>query len=123
VDTKYRCDVLIRSLWEKGTDCIVDMRVTDKDVKSYRNKDPQKVLEVVERLKKKKCLQPCLDQWLHFTPFVVSVDGLVGKESIAVIKTRIENQAQKTRKLCSHLCEHFFGPESVSRWSEHLICV
>jgi hypothetical protein len=77
-DTEYRGDVLIRSLWGKATDCILDERVTDTYTKYYRNKDPQRVLEVVERLEKKKYIQPCLDQWCHLTPFSISVDGLVG---------------------------------------------
>jgi hypothetical protein len=59
-------------------------------------KDPQKVLEAVERLKKKTYLQLCVDQRQHFTPFFVSVDGPVGKEARTVIKTLAENQAHKT---------------------------
>jgi hypothetical protein len=62
------------------------MRVTDTDAKSYRNKDPQKILEA----------------WCHFTPFIVSVDGLVGKDARMV--TLAENQGQKMGKLYSHLC-------------------
>jgi hypothetical protein len=58
----------------------------------------------MERPKKKKYMQPCFDQQHHFTPFVVSVDGLVGKNERTVIKTLAENQAQKTGKLYSHLC-------------------
>jgi hypothetical protein len=62
VDTEDRGDVLIRSLWEKGTDCMFYVRVKDTDATYYRNKDPQKVLEAAEWLKKKKYLQHCLDQ-------------------------------------------------------------
>jgi hypothetical protein len=42
-------------------------------------KEPIKVLEAEEHLKKNKHLQPRLDQHRHFTPFIVSVDGLIGK--------------------------------------------
>jgi hypothetical protein len=96
LDTEDRGDVLIRILWKKINDFIIDVRVTYTDSKYDRNEDPQKVLEVVERLKKNKCLQPCLYQWHHFTLFFVSVDSLLGKEEIMIIKILIENQAQKT---------------------------
>ena len=61
-------------------DCIVDVRVTDTDAPSYQSRDPIKVLETQEREKKRKYLEPCLAQRRHFTPFVMSVDGLLGKE-------------------------------------------
>jgi hypothetical protein len=63
--------------------------------------------------KKKKYLQPCLDQWCHFTPFVVSVDGLVGNDAMTVIKTLTEDQAQNTDKLYSHLCGFLWARLSI----------
>ena len=57
-----RGDVLIRGLWARGTDCIIDVRVTDTDSKSCRSKDPMKALADQEKEKKKKYLQPCLEQ-------------------------------------------------------------
>jgi hypothetical protein len=36
-----RGDVLIRGLWVLGTDCIIDVRVTDTDAKSIRSKRPR----------------------------------------------------------------------------------
>jgi hypothetical protein len=38
-------DVLIRGLWKLGTDCSIDVRVTDTDAKSVLSKEPAKVLE------------------------------------------------------------------------------
>jgi hypothetical protein len=59
----------------------------------YCDKDPQKVPGMMERLKKKKYLQPCLDQQHHLTRFLVLADGLVGKEARMVIKTLADNQS------------------------------
>jgi hypothetical protein len=81
-----RGDLLIRGFWARGTDVIVDVRVTDTDAKSYRSRDPHKVLASQEREKKKKYLQSCLDQRKHFTPFVVSTDGLIGREAGELLK-------------------------------------
>jgi len=66
-----RGDVLIRSLWERGTDPILDVRITDTDAKSYASRDPKKVLEQHEREKKRKYLAACRDQRRHFNPFVM----------------------------------------------------
>ena len=55
--------------------------MTDTDATSNRSKDPMKVLETHEKEKKQKYLEPCLKQRRHFTPFVVSADGLLGKEA------------------------------------------
>jgi hypothetical protein len=65
-DNENKGDVLIRGLWEKGTDCIIDVRVTDTDAPSYIKTSPVKALETAERAKKKKHLQARLDQRRHF---------------------------------------------------------
>jgi hypothetical protein len=83
-ESEDRVDILIRGLWESGTDCKLNVRATDTDTPNCQMKDPSKVLEVAERLKKEKYLQPCLDQRRHLTPFIVSVDGLIGKEAKTV---------------------------------------
>jgi hypothetical protein len=55
---------------------------------SNRSKDPAKVFlaEAHELEKKKKYLGACLEQRLHFSLFVVSTDGLLGKETIILLK-------------------------------------
>jgi hypothetical protein len=53
------------------------------------------VIEATEKLKKKKYLQPCLNQRRHFTPFIVSVDSLVGKEATTVLKVFAARTATK----------------------------
>jgi hypothetical protein len=97
-DNENKGDVLIRGLWEKGTDCIIDVRVTDTDAPSYIKTSPAKALETAERAKKKKHLQACLDQRRHFSPFVVSVDGLLGKEAKTVLKVLASKMATKAGK-------------------------
>jgi hypothetical protein len=43
--TEDRDDILVRGLWARGTDCIIDVRITDVDAKSQRSKDPLKVFK------------------------------------------------------------------------------
>lgn len=82
-DNKNRGDVKVAGFWRRGTDCILDVRVTDTDSRSYRNQDPEKVLRRMEEEKKSKHLQPCLERRRHFTPLVYSVDGMAGQETRA----------------------------------------
>jgi hypothetical protein len=63
-----RGDLSIRGLWNCGTDCIIDVRVTDTDAKSNLSKDPAKVLKAHEQENKRKYLAPCIAQRRHFTP-------------------------------------------------------
>jgi hypothetical protein len=71
-------DLLIQGFWTRGTDCILDICVTDTYAKSYCKWPTAKVLEIQEKEKKCKYLENCLKQRCHFTPFVVSLDGLLG---------------------------------------------
>ena len=71
-----RGDLLVRGFWEKSTDTIIDVSVTNLDSKSYKNLSPKKALERQEKEKKKKYCKPCENQRRHFTPFVVSMDGM-----------------------------------------------
>jgi hypothetical protein len=88
-------DVLIRGLWARGTDCIIDVRITDVDAASNRSKDPHKVLNTHKREKKKKYPEACLEQRRHFTPFVVSTDGLLGREAKTLLKKLSSVLAEK----------------------------
>ena len=81
-----RGDLLIQGLFARGTDTIVDVQITDTDALSYRLKDPHKVLVQHVCKKKHKYLDACLAQRRHFTPFVVSTDGLAGPEAKELLK-------------------------------------
>jgi len=69
-----------------STDTIVNVRVTNLDSKSLRNLPPKKALEPQDKEKKKKYCKPCENQRRHFTPFVVSTDGLYSFEAKAFLK-------------------------------------
>jgi hypothetical protein len=99
-----RGDILIRGLFERGTECIIDVRVTDLDCKSSRNTDPDKVLKRHERQKKAKYLQACLKQRRSFVPFVVSTDGMLGYEANNLIKRIAGMLAEKWDLPYSQTC-------------------
>ena len=99
-----RGDLLIRGFWENGMDAIIDVRITDTDAKSYASRDPKKILLSQEKEKKKKYLDRCLLQRRSFTPFVVSVDGLIGTEASNLLKQLSKRLSEKWRKPYSVTC-------------------
>ena len=70
----------------KKHETIVDIRVTDTDANAYKHQHPHEVLKKQEKEKKKKYLRACLDQRRSFVPFVVSTDGLIGREARNLLK-------------------------------------
>ena len=99
-----RGDLLIRGAWAPGTDLIIDTRVVDTDSKSYITRDPSQVLKQHEREKKNKYLKPCIDQRRHFTPFVVSTDGLIATEGTNLLKMLAARLSKKTQRPYSQVC-------------------
>ena len=49
-------DLLLRDLWQNGTDSVHDMRFVNTDAKSYCEKSPEKCLEEAKKSKKKMYL-------------------------------------------------------------------
>ena len=62
------------------------MRVVNTDALTYQSKAPEKCLRKAEKGKKKMYLEACLQQRRHFSPFVASVDRLLGVEATATLK-------------------------------------
>jgi hypothetical protein len=60
-------------------------------------------LENHEKEKKKKYFEPCLKERRHFTPFVVSADGLTGEEAKFVMRKLSKELAEKWRKSYSEV--------------------
>jgi hypothetical protein len=109
-----RGDLLIRGFWARGTDCILDVRVTDSDAKSYCKRDPAKVLESQEKEKKRKYLEACLERRRHFTPFVCSADGMLGREAKTFAKRLAAKLANKWEKSYSQVCGYVNARLSIA---------
>jgi hypothetical protein len=95
--TEGRGDLLIRNLWKHQTDCILDVHITNLGAPSNIHRKPEAVILSQER-EKKKYLQACLDQRRHFSPFVVSCDGVLGKEAKVVLQNLTGSLAKKSGK-------------------------
>jgi hypothetical protein len=75
----------------------------DVDAKSNCSKAPNEVSTAHERAKKKKRIGPCLEQRRRFSPFMVSADGLLGKEAKTSLKKLSALLAEKWEKPCSQV--------------------
>ena len=76
-------DILIRDLWTQGTDSINDIRVVNTDAVFYQSKNLEKFLETADMYKN---LHDCINERRNFSPFVASVDGLLGVEVEVTLK-------------------------------------
>ena len=99
-----RGDIVIRGLFQRGLESIVDVRVTDTDANQHCNQDPMKALATQEKEKKRKYLANCLEQRRSFIPFVVSVDGMLGYEANNLIKCIAKKLADKWKFPYSVVC-------------------
>ncbi len=118
-----RSDLLLKGFWARGTKCIVDVRVTDTDAKSYCKRAPAKVLESQEKEKKRKYLEPCLENRRHFTPFVCSVDGLLGREAKTFAKRLAAKLAAKWQQPYSPMCEYITAHLSIAIMHATPLCL
>ena len=102
--TEQKGDLLIRELWQNGTDSVHAMRVVNTDAKSHIAKAPEKCLHETEKGKKQIYLEECLQQRRHFSPFVASVDGLLGVEATATLKRLASLLTTKWKQPYSKMC-------------------
>ena len=112
--TQDRGDIGIRGFWDKQFDCIVDIRITYPESNSYRNSTVEKLLEKQENEKKKKYLQPCLERRRHFTPFIATTDGMLGKEAQKFIERLVTHLAGKWKSPYSQVMAYVRGKISIA---------
>ena len=74
------------------------------DTLTHRTKDPENCLHEAEWVKKKIYLEDYLQQRWYFSPFVASVDGLLGVEATATMKMLASRLSTKWKQSYSKMC-------------------
>jgi hypothetical protein len=97
-------DLGVRGAWRPHTLALFDVRVMDTDAMSYASTSPQNALSNAEQVKKAKYAAACEQRRASFTPFVVSVDGVLGKEATAFIQRLSSSLAAKWQTSYSTTC-------------------
>ena len=87
----------IRGVWQPQTVALFDVRVTDTDALSHSQRVVSVILSSAEEAKKKYSEAAALRR-ASFTPFVVSVDGVLGREANFCIKYLAQKLAHKWEK-------------------------
>ena len=94
----------VRGFWKHGRECIFDIRITNTEARSNRNKQPLKCLAGQEKEKKRKYERACHEQRKDFQPMVYSVDGMAGPKTRAAEKRLASVLAVKWRREYSEMC-------------------
>ena len=76
---------MIQGLWDCQVDSIIDVKLGDADTDIYKYKPTTALLARWEKIKKDKHGKHCHNQQKHFSPFVLSFDGMLGRESLFVL--------------------------------------
>jgi len=109
-----RGDILIRGLFDKGTECIIDVTITDLDCPSSLRQNQEACLKNREQRKKSQYLRPCQEQRRQFVPFVTSVDGLLGNEAKALLRQLATTLSQKWSKPYSQVRNYVNARVSIA---------
>ena len=78
-------DLGVRGVWQPQAEALFDVRVVDTDAQSYSQRAVIAILSSAEREKKRKYAHAAEARHASFTPFVLSVDGLLAQEAQFVI--------------------------------------
>ena len=76
---------MIRGLWDQEVEAIIDVKIGNVDTDSYKYEQMTALLARWETIKKGKHGKHYKDQRKHFLSFVLSVDVMLGRESLVVL--------------------------------------
>ena len=91
-------DLSIQGVWQPQTAVLLDVRVVDTDAQSYASRTVDAVLCSAEQEKKRKYSAAVEDRRASFTPFVVSVDGVLGHDAQHLMKRLCDQIVVKWEK-------------------------
>ena len=99
------------------------MRVMKTNSLTHRTKDPARFLNEAERGEKRMYLEACLQQPRHLSPFVFSMNGLLGVEVTATLKRLVSRLATKWKQYYSKTCGYTKSRISITlvRATHHCI--
>jgi len=91
-------DLGIRGVWQPQTLALLDIRVINTDAESHLARPVRAVLTSAEAEKKKKYKNACDERRAAFTPFISSVDGVLGPEAAFFMKCLIDRLEGKWKR-------------------------
>ena len=95
----------MRGLWQPQTSALFDVRVVDTDAQSYSGRPVQQVIRSAEEEKKLKYVEAVEERRGSFVPFVVSVDGYMGREADMALRRLSDTLVWKWEKRYSNVID------------------
>ena len=87
--------MVIQVLWDRQAESIIDVKLGNADADSYNYEPMTALLDWRETRKKNKHGKDCHNQKKCFSPFVLSVNGMLGKESLVLLLQLSQIMAEK----------------------------
>ena len=91
--TALVADLGVRGMWQPQTEALIDVHVVDTDAPSHAHHTVSAVLATVEREKKRKYAEAAEARRASFSLFVLSVDGVMGREARSIMKRMADKLA------------------------------
>ncbi|MGL5814518.1 MAG: reverse transcriptase domain-containing protein, partial [Aeromonas sp.] len=104
--THDRGDIAIRGLFERGTNAIIDVRITNLDSLTSRTRDAATILQRHETEKRRRYQDICASRRESFHPFVASTDGMLAPEATRILQHLAEIMARKQQRPYSAIMKH-----------------
>ena len=86
---------MVQGLWDCHVDAIIDFKIGDSDADTYKYEPMTAFLTRWETIKKDKNVKHFHDQRNVFSLFVLSVDGMTGREVLVVLSQLSRLMAEK----------------------------
>ena len=77
-------DLGVKGVWQQQSEALLNICVINTDTQSYDQRAVNAILARAEREKKRKYSQATQERHASFSPFVLSVDGLLAREAQCV---------------------------------------
>ena len=94
---------MVRGLWDRQVDTIIDVKIGDADADSYKYEPMAALLSRWETIKKDKHGKHCHEQRNFCSPFVLSVDRMLGRKALVVLSQLSRFMAEKRDKPLSQV--------------------
>ena len=87
--------MIIRVLWYRQFDAIIDVKLGDADADTYKYEPIKSLMARLVNINNDKQGKHCNDQRKHFSLFVLSVDVMLGREALVVLSQLILVMAEE----------------------------
>ena len=98
-----RGEFLIRGSWESQAEAIIDVRLGGPDCNTHKKEPMGTLLAQREKEKKDKHGKHCHKERKYFSPFALSVDGMLGKEALVLLVNLSRLVAAKMEEPISYM--------------------